>query len=178
VSGRGVCDNANDTGSTGSLGDDVHVVVEDNEILATLSSIEIDKLGNWLPRTDKHLADTSEPDFRAGVVASEGGLGEDLLGQLEVINAEGLPTNDHPVETIEGVLGTELHLDVVDKGAEDGGGEVGSEKLSVCLVLELSTEGSALIGDRDGLIQVESGLVEYETADLEKWAEESLRGRV
>lgn len=178
ASGRGVCDDADDTGSTGSLGDDVHVVVEDNEILTTLSSIEVDKLGNWLPRTDKHLADTGESDFRAGVIASEGGIGEDPLGQLEILDTEGLSADDHPVETIERVPGTEFDLDVVDKDAEDGGSEVGSEELSVCLVLELTAEGGTLIGDRGGLIQIESGLVEHKTADLEQWAEESLKDKI
>jgi hypothetical protein len=97
-----------------------------------------------------------------------------LLGQREVLNAERLSTNDHPVETVEGVFGTELHLDIVNEGTKDGGGEMGSEELSVGLVLEFGAEGSTLIGDREGLIQVESGLIEHETTDLEERAEESL----
>jgi hypothetical protein len=71
------------------------------------------------------------------------------------------------------VFRTELHLDIVDEGTEDRGGKVGPEELSVGLVLELSAEGSTLIGDGEGLIQVKSGLVEHETTDLEEWAEKS-----
>jgi len=178
VSGGGVGDDTNDTGDASSLGDDVHVFVKDDKVLATLSGIEIDEVGNWLVGADEHLTNTSEANLGAGVVASEGSLGEDLLGQIEVLNAEGLTTDDHPVEAIEGVLGTELHLDIVNKGTEDGGSEVGSEELSVSLVLELSAEGSTLIGDRNGLIQVEGSLVEHETTDLEKGAEESLKEKI
>ena len=178
VGGGRVGDDTNDAGSASSFRDNVHVVVEDNKVLATLGGIEVDELGNRLLRANEHLADTGESNLGAGIIASEGGLGEDLLGQLEVVNAEGLSTDDHPVEAIEGVLGTELHSDVVNEGTEDRGGEVGPEKLGAGLVFELSAEGSALIGDRNGLVQVEGGLVEHETTNLEERAKESLERRV
>lgn len=75
---------------------------------------------------DKHLTQPGGFNLRAGVVTSEYGPGKDLLGQLEVLDAERLSTNYHPIETIEGVLGTELHLDIVYEGTEEGGSEVGS----------------------------------------------------
>lgn len=178
LSGGGVGNDADYAGSTSGLGDDVHVVIEDNKILTTLGGVEVDKLGNWLLRADEHLTDTGKPNLRAGVVAGERGLGEDFLGQLEVINAERLSTNDHPIETIKGVPWAELHLDVVKEGTEDGGSEVGSQELSVSLVLELSAEGSALIGNGESPIQIESGLVEHETTDLEEWAEEGLERKI
>lgn len=93
--------------------------------MAKLGSIEINNLWVWFLRSDEHLVNTGEPNLGAGVVASERGFGEDLLGLLEVLDAERLATDDHPIETIEGALGTELYVDVVNKGTENGGDEVG-----------------------------------------------------